>query len=254
MTADVRFKDQDMPHPDAYQDDLAYIHDTGFGGFARSSAPNLLNLFRKNGINDGLVVDLGCGSGIWAKALSDAGYQVVGLDISPAMIEIARRRVPEATFHVASFVDFQIPSCRAVTALGEVFNYLFDRQNSLKALRRLFEQVFVALEPHGLLVFDVVETSRCKGVKQAFKEGPDWTCLVEYRHDDTKQQLTRRIVSFRKVGDNYRRQEEIHVQQLYQGTKIAEILREIGFRVQLVRSYGEYRLPQGTVGIVARKP
>ena len=93
-----------MPH--SYQHDLAYIHDTGFGDFARSSAPCLLQLFRKNGINDGLVVDLGCGSGIWAKALVDAGYQVVGVDKSPAMIEIARQRVPEATFHVASFVEF----------------------------------------------------------------------------------------------------------------------------------------------------
>ena len=124
----------------------------------------------------------------------------------------------------------------------------------MRTLRRLFEQVFVALEPHGLLVFDVAEPGRCKGVKQSFKEGPDWSCLVEYRHDDAKQRLTRRIVSFRKVGDNYRRHEETHVQQLYQGTKIAEMLREIGFRVRLVRSYGKYRLPQGTVGIVARKP
>ncbi len=154
-----------MPHADAYQHDLAHIHDTGFGDFARNSAPNLLNLFRKNGINDGLVVDLGCGSGIWAKALAEAGYQVVGVDLSPAMIEIARQRVPEATFHVASFLDFQIPACRAVTALGEVFNYLFDRRNSVRALRRLFDEVFDALAPNGLLVFDVAEPGRCRGQK-----------------------------------------------------------------------------------------
>ena len=240
-----------MPH--SYQHDLAYIHDTGFGDFARSSAPCLLQLFRKNGINDGLVVDLGCGSGIWAKALVDAGYQVVGVDKSPAMIEIARQRVPDATFPVGSFVDFPIPPCQGVTALGEVFKPV-DPSNSLRTLRRVFRRVFDALMPNGLLVFDVAEPGRCKGVKQSFKEGPDWTCLVEYRHDDAKQQLTRRIVSFRRVGDNYRRHEETHVQQLYQGTKIAEVLREIGFRVRLVRSYGKYRLPQGTVGIVARKP
>jgi len=33
-----------MTDTDAYQNDLAYIHDTGFGGFARSTAPNLLTL------------------------------------------------------------------------------------------------------------------------------------------------------------------------------------------------------------------
>src|SRR6516165_376478 len=117
---------------DAYQDDLAHIHDTGFGGFARGSAPGLLSLLRQNGIREGVVVDLGCGSGIWARALADSGYEVVGVDISPAMIALARQRVPEATFHVQSFVEFPIPGCRAVTALGEVFNYLFDPRNSLR--------------------------------------------------------------------------------------------------------------------------
>jgi 2-polyprenyl-3-methyl-5-hydroxy-6-metoxy-1,4-benzoquinol methylase len=67
-----------MTNADAYQNDLAYIHDTGFGEFARGSAPGLLQLFQQNGIIEGLVVDLGCGSGIWARALADAGYEVVG--------------------------------------------------------------------------------------------------------------------------------------------------------------------------------
>lgn len=87
-----------------------------------------------------------------------------------------------------------------------------------------------------------------------FMEGDDWTCLVEFHHDVAKQRLTRRIVSFRKVGDAYRRQEESHTQQLYPGPRIAKMLRQIGFRVTQVRSYGEYRLSPGVVGLVARKP
>jgi len=65
---------------DAYETDLAYIHDRGFGDFARRSAPGLLKLLRQNGIVDGLVVDLGCGSGIWAHQLANAGFQVMGVD------------------------------------------------------------------------------------------------------------------------------------------------------------------------------
>ena len=82
-----------MTRADAYQNDLAYIHDTGFGGFARGSAPGLLSLFRQSGITEGVVVDLGCGSGLWARALADSGYEVIGVDISPAMIELARQPV-----------------------------------------------------------------------------------------------------------------------------------------------------------------
>jgi SAM-dependent methyltransferase len=243
-----------MTYADAYQSDLAYVHDTGFGGFARGSSPGLLSLLRQNGITVGVVVDLGCGSGIWARALADAGYKVVGVDISPAMIELARPRVPEARFHVHSFVEFPIPACRAVTALGEVFNYLFDPKNSLRTSRRVCQGVFDALTPKGLLVFDLAEPGRCKGVTQRFMEGDDWTCLVEIRQDVAKQRLTRRIVSFRKVGNTYRRHEETHTQQLYSGTRIAEMLRNIGFRVRLVRSYGDFPLAERVVGVVARKP
>jgi SAM-dependent methyltransferase len=242
-----------MTRAQAYASDLAYIHDTGFGEFARNSAPGLLDLLRRNGICDGAVVDLGCGSGIWAKELNDSGYQVSGVDISQAMIELARQRVPAAEFHVASFLEFPLPACKAVTALGEVFNYLFDPTNSLSSLRRICKRAFAALAPNGILVFDVAEPGRCKGRTQGFKEGADWACLVEFQHDLPKEQLSRRIVTFRKMDDGYRRHEETHRQQLYRGTSIARMLRDIGFRVRLTRSYGAYPLPENVAGFVARK-
>jgi ribosomal protein L11 methylase PrmA len=46
----------------AYENDLAYIHDRGFGAFATGSAPYLLKMLQQQGISEGLVVDLGCGS------------------------------------------------------------------------------------------------------------------------------------------------------------------------------------------------
>src|SRR5262249_29615653 len=138
---------------DAYECDLAYIHDRGFGGFARGSAPGLLKLFRQRGLTEGPGVDLGCGRGVWAHALTASGYQVIGVDLSPAMIELARQRVPEGEFYVGSFIHYRVPPCRVVTALGEVFNYLFDPNNSLQTLRRVCQRVFHALTPHSLLAF-----------------------------------------------------------------------------------------------------
>jgi SAM-dependent methyltransferase len=243
-----------MSHDDAYEIDLTYIHDRGFGAFARGSAPGLLNLLLQNGVSDGRVVDLGCGSGIWARELADSGYEVTGVDLSPHMIKLAHQRVPEAHFHVESFLQFQFPACRAVTALGEVFNYLFDPANSLRSLRRVCKRVFDALKPKGILVFDIAEPGRSRGLTKAFKEGEDWACMVEYHHDVSTQLLIRRIVTFRRVGDAYRRHDETHRQQLYKGTSIAQMLRDIGFRVRLMRSYGEYPLPKKVVGLLARKP
>ena len=75
-----------------YRNDPAYIHDAGFGGMARAAGPVLIDSLRKRGFDRGLVVDLGCGSGILSQAILEAGYEVLGIDISPAMIERAGSR------------------------------------------------------------------------------------------------------------------------------------------------------------------
>src|SRR5882757_1954445 len=73
---------QDRPMTDSYRDDLAHIHDAGFGGFARAAAPVLVEALKAGGIDQGLVIDLGCGSGILSRAIYQAGYDVLGVDIS----------------------------------------------------------------------------------------------------------------------------------------------------------------------------
>src|SRR5689334_16023148 len=112
-----------------YSEDLAYIHDAGYGDFARGAAPAALKTLRARGIATGLVVDLGCGSGIWAQALLAAGYDVLGIDISPTMIRLARRKAPGARFLTGSLFSMSLPACAAVTAMGECVNYAFDRRN-----------------------------------------------------------------------------------------------------------------------------
>src|SRR5262245_52686434 len=85
-----------------YAEDLAYIHDVVFGDDAIRSAPGLLEILHRSRISGGLVVDLGCGSGLWAEQLVRANYQVLGIDLSEPMIKIARKRVPAAVFRVES--------------------------------------------------------------------------------------------------------------------------------------------------------
>jgi len=238
----------------AYFDDLAYIHDAGFGEFAKNSGPGLLEILRQNAITKGLVVDLGCGSGIWARELSRAGYDVLGIDISPAMIEIARKRVPRGEFRVESLLKAKLPKCDAVTSLGECLNYLFDRRNNITQLRRLFRRIYTALKPGGVFVFDIAEPGRGKGPRQKHREGKDWAVLVEVDEDPRTNLLTRRITSFRKVGELYRRAEETHRLQLYHRSEVANQLRETGFKVKTISGYGRQPMIEGCVGFVARKP
>ncbi|MFF6995369.1 class I SAM-dependent DNA methyltransferase [Streptomyces sp. NPDC008313] len=54
------------------------------------------------------VLDLGCGTGLpTARQLADAGLEVVGVDLSNRMVELARDRVPEAAFHRVDIADLR---------------------------------------------------------------------------------------------------------------------------------------------------
>src|SRR5262245_51579333 len=161
---------------DAYGDDLAYIHNVGFDFHARGLAPALLKLFKEAKLTGSIVVDVGCGGGIWAEQLARAGYQPVGIDISPAMIAQARQRVPGGEFHVASFLQFPLPQCGTITALGEVVCYLFDHRNQYSALARWLKRAYKALVPGGLLVFDITEIGLDRSTAPGWRSGDDWAC------------------------------------------------------------------------------
>jgi hypothetical protein len=66
--------------------------------------------------------------------------------------------------------------------------------------------------------------------------------------------LIRHITSFRKVGDLYRRDEEVHRQRLFTRSEVATQLRSCGFRVRVLRGYGPLCFPPGVFGFLARKP
>lgn len=238
-----------------YKEDLAFIHDAGHTDFALKSAPGILEILARNGIGKGLVVDLGCGSGVWAQELTRAGYEVLGIDISESMIRIARRRAPRAEFRVESMFKADLPACDAVTSISECLNYMFDSGDDGRKLARLFRRIYDALNPGGLFIFDVAEPGQIKkGAKvRGFSEGEGWVIALEKEEDTARRIFTRRITSFRKVGNHYRRDDEIHRQRLYRSSEIAAQLRETGFLVRVIRSYGKHGLPSRHAAFIARK-
>jgi len=238
----------------SYRDDLAYIHDAGFGHLAANAGPMVIAELQRAGFHSGLVVDLGCGSGIMARQLRDAGYDVIGIDLSESLLEIARRRVPDGTFRVGSFATADIPPCVAVTAIGEVFNYTFDAENCPAVRARAWQRIGAALAPGGLLVFDMAAPARVPPAPQRnFYEGTDWAILVETEGNAARTLLTRRMTTFRKLWDLYRRDFEVHQLQLVEPSEVTAVLQSFGFEAQTFGSYGGEPLPQGLVGYIAKQ-
>lgn len=240
--------------PDAYRDDLAFIHDAGYGLPAENAARTLLDELRRRKQDRGLVVDLGCGSGILSAAVAAAGYDVVGVDLSPAMIDIARRRVPGGRFEIGSVLDAGIPPCVAVTAVGEIFNYLFDPRNTDARLAKLLRRVHRALRPGGVLLFDVATPGRVPGGRLRYGRAEwDWAVVTDSIEDAKQGTLTREITTFRKIGDLYRRDAEAHRLRLYRKPDVVRMLRKVGFSVRSLRGYGPFTFPPGWAGFLARK-
>jgi SAM-dependent methyltransferase len=242
--------------PPLYGDDVSYIHDRGFAWYAEEATPGILNVLRRHGIRQGLVVDLGCGSGHFLQQAMEAGYDAVGLDRSEAMIHQARRTAPGGSFFVADLRTAAIPRCAAVTSMGEVLSYVFAADARARALGRLFRRVFRALDPGGLFVFDVGAPGRELGgmPTRGHWLGPDWAVMVDAELDANTGRLTRHLVSFRKRGNSYRRTEEVHDLRLYHPDTIHNALTTAGFVSRQVRGFGQLRFRSGHIGFVACKP
>ena len=236
-----------------YEDDLAYIHDVGFGQFAQDAGTFLLQQFRSADITDGLVVDVGCGSGIWARRLLDAGYDVHGIDIASGMLRIARRRAPAARFVRGSLYEAKIPECRAVTCNGEIINYTACGRVTWAMRCRFFRRVYHALLPGGIFALDFATPGRTgrDGQHERIFEGDDWLLTLKCR--EVRRRLTREMTIFRQQGRHYRRVDECHELDLLDPAKVIAELRAQGFRVRRVKKYHKKEFPAGYTALLARK-
>jgi SAM-dependent methyltransferase len=200
-----------------------------------------------------LVVDLGCGSGIWARHLHDHGYEVFGVDQSKAMIQLARKSVPAAKFKIGSLFQTKLPACHAVTSMGECISYLFDRNLKRDSLFKLFRNIYEALQPGGIFIFDVMESLpyELKYPKRFYLTGKDWVILFEAKCNRKKGILTRHQVTFRKIGSHYRRSEEVHHVRVLNRSLIRRDLERAGFRVRYLQSYGRMPMFPGRLGFLA---
>ena len=223
-----------------YKNDLARIHHQGHGDLARQAGPAIVGHLRRVGIRRGLVVDLGCGSGILARYLSNRGYDVLGVDPSPAMLRIARQVAPAARFVRSRAEDFTLPPCVAVVATGEALTYLSARAEPAAHLRRHIQRVSSALMPGGVFIFDAIVEGRSKPMSyRTWRAGREWAVQVDVAEDLRRHVVRREITMFARVRSTYRRSHAVHRVGVYSRTDVLQQLRACNFIAGTTGGYGK---------------
>ena len=238
-----------------YQEDLAYIHHAGFGDFAEQAGDEILVMYSRAGVDSGLVVDLGCGSGIWAAKLLNAGFDVLGADVSASMLKLARQYASQGEFVHSSLFDIELPPCASVTALGEELCYGAEDIPTNSKLSQLFCNVAEQLPPGGQFLFDVIVESPLDAMNyQSCRKGEDWAVLVSTEEQPGQGKLNREITVFRQMNGEYRRTEESHLVRVYNVDELSELLIQAGFTVTVTNQYGNYQLaPRRSAFIAIRE-
>jgi SAM-dependent methyltransferase len=243
-----------MPTP-GYREDLAHVHDDGFSALAREAAATLLAALGPEVRAPGTIADLGCGSGALAEPVAAAGYRVFGVDLSEPLLERARRRVPSAELVRGSLREVALPPCAAIAAVGEVLNYRFDDGDAAADLDATLERLGRALAPGGLFLFDVAGPGRAAagGPSRSHFEGEGWAVLVTAEELPAERLLERRITTFRRQGDLWRRSDESHRLRLLDPAEVLAALDRAGFDAEPLAAYGAFRFLPGWSGFLATK-
>jgi SAM-dependent methyltransferase len=195
-----------------YQPDLALIHDLGYGFHGDRCAPGIVDLLAP--VRDGLILELGCGSGALTRHLLAAGLRVLATDASPDMLALARSALgPEADLRQLTLPGDPLPAADAVISVGHVLSYLPGAP---------------AIEA-------------------------DWAIITEFSAP-APDRFVRDATTFVPDGaGGWRRGHERHENVLVDTSALPALLAEHGVRAEVGTAFGTADLPPGLRSVTGRK-
>lgn len=186
----------------------------------------------------GRVLDLGCGGGQLLDVLG-LKFDRVGMDISEAMLERARKLVPGATFVQGSATQPPPGPFDVVVAVGEVFGFA-GGQEGREAVARAWQAIQGILEPGGVFLFDVPSPGRAPTPTHAAVRGNGWR--VEAAAVEDGDTLVRTIDTW--IGDEAPTR-EVHRLALMDQAWVLATLEDAGFRAEPLGAYDDHALQVG---------
>ena len=216
------------------------MDDVPYGEWAKF----IRNLLTEYGIDDGLVLDLGCGTGKMTKELRDAGYDMIGVDSSVDMLRLARENTPGDILYLNQDMrSFELyGTVRAIVSVCDSLNYITDPEE----LRTVFRLANNYLDPGGIMIFDINTEYKYRdvignGVIAEDREDVSFIWYNEYEEDSRINTIDLSVFFF-FFEDLYRKYEEMHIQAGYSRKTIQRLIEGSGMRY--LAAYDDYcRLP-----------
>ena len=220
--------------------DLLYSGDKDYSGEAQL----LADLIRKHRAEASTVLDVGCGTGAHARGLLDLGFDVDGVDIEAAFVEIARGKCPEGDFQVADMTKLDLPHrYDVVLCLFSAIGYVLTELELNKALGHMARH----LNGGGLVVVDPWF--------EPDKLSDRWIAtLTSERDGTTVTRMSRNVIegTISRLEFEYligtpegiERRSEVHELGLFTEAQMEAAFRQAGLRVErlpkMIRTRGIY--------------
>lgn len=206
-------------------------------------------ILNKYDIKPNVVLDLGCGTGTLTYLMSEYSYEVIGIDSSMDMLNIAVQKQADnkplfinqliQNFKIHTNVEFCYSSLDSI-------NYITNNDDLIRA----FKTVFKYLNTGGLFVFDINSEEKFEKMsgKAFVRDDEDVFCVWETEFNQSI--YTHNFNFFIKNNNKWDRLEETHKEKAYSVKYIYDILENIGFKD--IISY-ENITDEGRIFISARK-
>ena len=190
-------------------------------------------LFKRHGIKKPLLIlDLACGTGNITIELANRGYDMIGIDRSVDMLNMARQKsdLLNILYLNQDIADFELyGTVDAVTCCLDSINYL--NKSSLEKCFRLVRQY---LNTGGCFIFDINTEYKFKKIldKQTFTyDFDELYCVWQNRYNPKKRFCDYYLTFFiRDNGGKYTRCHEKHREYAYSVSEIKSMLKQAGFK------------------------
>lgn len=203
----------------------------------------LAELLAEYEVTDGIVLDLGCGTGTLTELLVARGFDMIGVDNSEEMLEIAMEKRAESGSDILYLLqdmrEFELyGTVRAVISICDSLNYITEEAE----LEEVFRLVNNYLDPGGVFVFDFNTVYKYREVigDQTIAESREECSFIWDNYYYEEEQINEYELSLfiREEEDLYRRYVETHFQKGYELETVRSLLERSG--MEFVTAYDAF--------------